>query len=208
MLTLYFFDLPFAPVGEGDLKIDIDDWFVGYILPLEGALTAYLGRVWNDASEVADLRQEIYVRVYVSAERRLPDHPRHFLFSVARNLLIDKFRKKRVVSIDHMEDLAGLHVLSEEIAADRILSGRQELARLEAAVDKLPPRCRETFVLRKIEEYSQRKAAEKMGVSEATIEKQMNKAMRLLAEYFWNVPEVSQKGTDTDSVGGHDEARG
>lgn len=40
---------------------DLDDWFVEAILPLEGALTAYLRRVWNDASEIADLRQEVYV---------------------------------------------------------------------------------------------------------------------------------------------------
>lgn len=194
--------------GAGDLGIDIDDWFVGSILPMEGALTAYLGRVWNDPSEIADLRQEVYVRVYASAERRLPDNPRYFLFSVARNLLIDKLRKKRVVSIDLMEDLAGLNVLSDDIAADRVLTGRQELARLQRAVDKLPPRCREAFILRKVEEYSQREAAEKMGVSEATIEKQMNKAMRLLADYFWNSVDAPEMGVEVNVVGGHDEARG
>src|SRR3546814_1597359 len=64
--------------------------------------------------------------------------------------------------------------------------GRQELARLEAALDDLPARCRETFVLRKIDGLSQRETAEKLGVSEATVEKQMVKAMRILTDRFWN----------------------
>src|SRR3546814_6998817 len=78
-------------------------------------------------------------------------------------------------------------------AADRIISGRQELARLEAALGDLPERCRETFVLRKIDELSQRETAGKMGVSEATVEKQMVKAMRILTDRFWNAASRSGK---------------
>ena len=187
---------------------ELDDWFVQQILPLEGPLTSYLRRVWGNSSEIPDLRQEIYVRIYSSAERRVPEHARHFLFTVARNLIIDKYRKKRVVSIDMMEDLLGLDVLSEELPADRILSGRQELVRLQRAVDKLPPRCREAFLLRKVEEYSQREAAEKMGVSEATIEKQISKAMRLLAEYYWNDTDNVEPSLGSVEQEASDEARG
>src|SRR3546814_18654068 len=94
-----------------------------------------------------------------------------------------------------MEDLDAANVLSDDISADRIISGRQELARLEAALDDLPARCRETFVLRKIDGLSQRETAEKMGVSEATVEKQMVKAMRILTERFWKA------ASDRNSVG-------
>jgi len=172
---------------------DLDQWFAEQILPYEGALTAYLRRVWPDASEVADLRQEVYVRVYQGAGKQRPLVARFFLFAVARNLLIDRLRKSRVVPIDLMEDLDAANVLSDDITADRIISGRQELARLEAALDDLPARCRETFVLRKIDELSQRETAEKMGVSEATVEKQMVKAMRLLADRFWNAASRSEQ---------------
>lgn len=165
---------------------ELDQWFAEQILPLEGALTVYLRRAWADPCEIADLRQEVYVRVYQSASRQRPAVARFFLFSVARNLLIDRLRKSRVVAIDLMEDLDALNVLSDDVSAERILSGRQELARLEAAMDDLPARCRETFLLRKIEEYSQRETAERMGVSEATVEKQMVKAMRILADRLWN----------------------
>lgn len=185
---------------------DLDQWFAEQILPFEGALTAYLRRVWPDASEVADLRQEVYVRVYQGAGRQRPPVARFFLFSVARNLLIDRLRKSRVVPIDLMADLDALNVLSDDISADRILSGRQELARLEAALGDLPARCRETFVLRRIDELSQRETAEKMGVSEATVEKQMVKAMRILADRFWNAASRSAQGAD-DGKADSDEKR-
>src|SRR3546814_13562651 len=102
------------------------------------------------------------------------------------DLLIDRLRKSRVVPIDLMEDLDAANVLSDDISADRIISGRQELARLEAALDDLPARCRETFVLRKIDGLSQRETAEKMGVSEATVEKTMVEERRRLTDRLWH----------------------
>lgn len=184
---------------------DLDLWFAEQVLPLEGQLTAYLRRVWPDASEIIDLRQEVYVRVYEAAAANRPPVARFFVFTVARNLLTDRLRRSRVVHIDLMGDLASLDVLSDEVPADRVLSGRQELLQLEAALAELPERCRETFVLRKIEECSQRDTAKKMGVSEATVEKQMVKAMRLLANRFWNRVKASDGNCVEENFDGCDE---
>src|SRR3546814_19290605 len=63
---------------------DLDQWFAEQILPYEGALTAYLRRVWPDPSEIADLRQEVYVRVYQGAGKQRPPVARFFLFTVAQ----------------------------------------------------------------------------------------------------------------------------
>src|SRR3546814_3653770 len=86
---------------------DLDQWFAEQILPYEGALTAYLRRVWPDPSEIADLRQEVYVRVYQGAGKQRPPVARFFLFTVARNLLIDRLRKSRVVPIRSEERRVG-----------------------------------------------------------------------------------------------------
>jgi RNA polymerase sigma-70 factor (ECF subfamily) len=162
-----------------------DEWFAFEVLPLEMALTRYLRRVWRNCSEVEDLRQEIYVKVYEAALARIPPAAGPFVFTVARNLLIDKLRRSQIVSIDLMADLASLNVLSEEIPADRALSGREELARLQEIVLRLPPRCREVFQLRKIEGVSQRETAERLGITQGTVEKQVAKAMRVLADGFF-----------------------
>ena len=46
---------------------------------------------------------------------------------------------------------------------------REELRRLQAAIDRLPPRCREAVVLARIEELPGREIARRMGINEATV---------------------------------------
>lgn len=161
-----------------------DQWFAEQVLPLEASLTRYLRRAWPNPADVEDLRQEVYVRVYESGRQEKPAPTNYFVFAVARNLLADKLRRQRVVAIDLVADLDALNVLSEEVPADRALSGRQELARLQRALGELPPKCREVFRLRKIEGISQREVADRLGVAQSTVEKQVAKAMRLLASSF------------------------
>ena len=53
-----------APAAEA-----LDRWFVEEVLPLEPALMRMLRRHWRRADDIADLRQEVYTRVYESAGR-------------------------------------------------------------------------------------------------------------------------------------------
>lgn len=181
-----------------------DQWFVSYVLPLEPALTRYLRRGWRQPSDIDDLRQEVYVRVYESACSRIPPAAGPFVFAVARNLLIDRIRRSQIVSIDLMADLASLNVLSNEIEANRIVSGRQELARLQQAMLNLPAKCREVFRLRKIEGLSQRETAEHLGIAQGTVEKQVAKAMQVLASDFLTDESGSREHMDDNgrSAGG------
>jgi DNA-directed RNA polymerase specialized sigma24 family protein len=59
----------------------LDQWFATEILPHEGLLVRYWTRVWPNAADVLDLRQDIYVRVYESARGALPTSPKAFLFT-------------------------------------------------------------------------------------------------------------------------------
>jgi len=164
------------------IQTDLDDWFVREILPLEGALMRYLRRNWRDAADLPDLRQEVYVRVYESARTRLPEQPQAFLFASARNLLIDRARRAQIVSIDILADLELGEYATDELTPERHAGGRGELRLLQQALDELPQRCREVVSLRKIDGMSQREVARHMGIQEATVEKQISKGIRALAE--------------------------
>jgi RNA polymerase sigma-70 factor (ECF subfamily) len=66
---------------------------------------------------------------------------------------------------------------------ERRVSGREDVERFRQALNKLPPKCRQAFELRKFEELSQRQIAERMGVAESTVEKHLSKALRsIMAE--------------------------
>ena len=159
----------------------LDAWFAREILPLEGALLRYLARTWMRRDEIHDLRQEIYVRVYEAAAKSRPLSPKSFVFTTARNLMTDRIRRGRVVSIEATADLETSNVLVDEISPERRASARQELSRLAQALDRLPPQCRNVVWLRKIEGIPQRQVAERLGISEGAVEKQITKGVRLLA---------------------------
>jgi RNA polymerase sigma-70 factor (ECF subfamily) len=161
---------------------DIDNWFVGEILPLEPVLMRFLRRNWPDPAEIADLRQETYIRVYEAARRKRPSPVQPFVFFVASNLMIDRRRHRNVVPIETLADADWLNMSDHEPAPEQRVAARQELQRMQNALNQLPPRCREVVILRRVHGYSQREVAEKMGIKEETVESQMAKAMRVLTD--------------------------
>ncbi len=161
---------------------DLDDWFVGEVLPLEPMLTRFLRRNWRNHSEIADLRQEVYARAFDAACRGVPTLAKPFVFMIARNLMIDLLRRRQIVSIDTIADLEALNVPAEEANPERLVSAREELKMLQVALDNVPPRQREVIILRKVEGLSQREVARRMGITEDTVERQLGNGIRFLAE--------------------------
>jgi len=162
--------------------VQIDDWFVREVLPLEAVLTRFLQRNWRNEAEINDLRQETYARVYEAAQRERPVLVKPFLFQVARNLIIDRLRKQSVVSLESVADFDWLNVSDDRPSSEAHVAARQELRLLQSALDELPPRCRQVVVLRKVEGLSQKEVAARMGVTIETVENQVAKGMRLLTQ--------------------------
>lgn len=160
----------------------VDHWFVAKVLPLEAELDSFLRHHLRGSSDVADVRQDVLVRVYKAAETDPPGNPRAFVYAVARNLLIDRFRRERIVSIEHVMDLDALHVPTEEAGPFEAVSARQELAMLQAALQSLPERTRAIVSMRRIQGLSQKETAKTLGVSEPTVERHVSRGVRLLAE--------------------------
>ncbi len=159
-------------------------WFSQEVLPLEAALMRFLRRNWRNPADYVDLRQDIYARVFDAAREALPLQTKAFLFATARNLLINRAKRSRVISIELVADLEALHVAVDSLTPDRYATAREELRRAQAGLERLPPRCREVIVLRKIEGLSQHEAAVHMGVGEDTIERQMVQGMRALTDFM------------------------
>lgn len=188
------------------MRTPLDEWFVREILVHEEALVRYLHRCWPARDEVHDLRQEVYVRVYEAAGRALPGSPKSFLFTTARNLITDRLRRARVVSIEPMGDLDPSNVLVDELSPERRLGGRQALRRLSEAFDRLPDRCRDVVWLRKVEELPQKVVAAKLGISEKTVEKHVAHGIRLIAEHFRGGGRAWADADDAAPQSGHDDA--
>ncbi len=54
--------------------------------------------------------------------------------------------------------------------------------KISSALDKLPERCRQIFMLNRFEDLKYKEVAEKLGISVKTVEVQMSKALKILRE--------------------------
>jgi len=167
---------------------DVNAWFVREVLPMEILLTQFLRRGWPNKSDIDDLCQEVYARVYEAAQKKIPKPARPFVFTIARNLLIDQARHAQIVPIEVVADPELLGVAFDGPGPERNVMARDELRQLQSALDHLPPRCRDVVVLSRIEGFSGRQIAQHMGISEATVSEHMAKGMCLLANVLYGEP--------------------
>lgn len=157
-----------------------DDTYINEILRLEGLLRACLHRFAPKPADLEDLLQETYTRLLdVPAERRAGIQAvQAFALTTARNIAIDWARRRRVVPIDFVEDLAALSVSDSGMRVDEIVHTHQELVRIAEAVAELPKRCAEVFTLRRVYGWSQQEIADHFGISVSTVENHLVKAVR------------------------------
>jgi RNA polymerase sigma factor (sigma-70 family) len=182
-------EIPETSVGGADAREsasmiapEVDTWFAREVLPLEAALMQFLQHNWRNKSDVADLRQDIYVLVYESALKQIPDKPKQFVFATARNLLVNRVRREQIVPIEAVADLDALDVAMDEPSPDRQVIARDELKHLQTALDRLTPRCREAVVLGRIEGLSGVEIAERMGITRSTVSRHLTDGLAALAD--------------------------
>ncbi len=166
----------------------VSAWFLREILPHESNLMVYLQHNWRNASEIPDLRQEIYVRVFEAAKERFPDNPKNFLFVCARNYLINRVRREQIVPMETFADLDVLGLASDAPEPERLLIKREEARRLNAAMTRLPPRTREAIALAYFEGLTGKEIAKRMGVAPRVASRFIARGTAILADILRETP--------------------
>lgn len=167
---------------------DLHTWFVREVLPLEALLRGYLRNNRQNSADIADLLQDIYVRVYEAACKELPSATRALVFTTAHNLLVDRMRRQKIVPMAAVENIEALSVAAETPGPDETAMAREELRRVQAALDQIAPRSREAIVLRQVEGLSGREIAVRMGINLKTVERHLSIGMRSLAAILHGNP--------------------
>lgn len=157
-------------------------WLADHVLPHEQALRAWLGARRVACLEVDDIVQEAYAVLVSLDDVAHVRNPRAYLFTVAQSVILQHVRRARVISIETMSEIDRLQMPCEESSPDRHVIAHQELRRIGELIAALPAKCRQAFVLRKVNGLSQREVALHMGISENTVEKHVGKGLRLLMD--------------------------
>lgn len=128
-----------------------------------------------------DLTQEVFIRIYRSLEQYDPElgDLSNWLMRLARNLIIDDYRKRRrqpadSSSSDDLDD--HMHHLSGGFEGPHRRIERQERSlQVQAAIEKLSPDLRECVIMRDIEELSYQEIVDRLQIPEGTVKSRINR---------------------------------
>lgn len=162
-----------SPLAVEPTNPEDNRWLADEVLPHEAALKAYLRSHFPDLRDVDDIVQESYVRLLEARRQHDIVSPRAYLFTTARNAALSILRRPRIFSDQPVTEMTGPDVMDRGPDAAQLLNRRQEIAMLMDAIDALPARCREIFIMRKLHNLPQKDIAARLGLSEQTVQVQI-----------------------------------
>lgn len=145
---------------------------------------AYRFTMTHSAAE--DLTQEVFIRVYRSLDQYDPalGDLSNWLMRLARNLIIDDYRKRQRTPTDSGEDLANheYHLPAASDSPQRSLERQERRLQVLAAINKLSPDLRECVILRDIEELTYQEIVDLLRIPEGTVKSRINRGRIELAK--------------------------
>ena len=129
------------------------------------------------SSEAEDIGQDALLRALAIENTSSIRAPARYLMRMVRNIFIDRQRRKGREAAIHQSMELTQNNRHESLDPERIVSAKQELQQVALAISLLPPRCREAFVLHRLEHLSYTAIARRMGISPGTVEKHIAQAM-------------------------------
>jgi RNA polymerase sigma-70 factor (ECF subfamily) len=148
-------------------------WFAEEVQPHEADLRAYLRRAFPSLSDIDDLVQETYARIFRAKSAGRVCEARPYLFSVARNTACDVFRRSKIISVDRIAEIDRLSVVEDRPGVGDALAHEHEIEILREAIGVLPARCRQVLTLCKVYGLPRREVARQLGISEHTVNAQV-----------------------------------
>lgn len=133
----------------------------------------YALRIIDDAQSAEDIVEDTFMKAWQIIEegKEIADF-KAYMYSMVRNACISFIRSKK--------ETVGVECIPE--VDEETVDTSERDARLWKAIDGLPEKCREVFLLSKRDGLSNEEIAEKMGISIKTVKNQMTKAFTRLRD--------------------------
>jgi RNA polymerase sigma-70 factor, ECF subfamily len=182
----------------------------------EKPIWSFLRRFVRDAEAAEDLLQEVFLRVVRDAQEanavwKGQSKFSTWLFTIARNLCIDRARRSAVRDADSIDgptdgEAETTTTLHERIAApgpqpDTVVAGREAARRIDRAISELPDDQREVFLMREVMELPFAEIASVVGVSEPTVKSRMRYALEKLRAALADLGEAGPGATESAGSG-------
>jgi RNA polymerase sigma factor (sigma-70 family) len=173
------------------MALEQDQRIVDVVEREQSRLGSFIRRRVPDPRDAEDILQDVFYELVEANRLLMPiDHVTAWLFRVARNRIVDFFRKKKPDSFSDTavmgddDELIQLEDLlpSPDAGPDALYARHALLDELELAVQELPEEQREVFVGHEFEGRSFKEMAAETGVSVNTLLSRKRYALRHLRE--------------------------
>jgi len=143
-------------------------------------LQIYLTRLLRDADIAVDLTQETFLRVTEHTRQNKSNdvtHVRSYLYRVAHNLAVDHVRAQKRNPVNSADDSNLGTIPHNAPSPEQIVGDQSELDFVRRALDELPEKTRNIFVLVRVEGLTYHQAAERLGISDSSVQKHIARAI-------------------------------
>ena len=145
----------------------------------KGKLKGFLKKALPKDEDVESIMQDVYLKLWATRKFIHPDKNfETYLFAITRNLVIDVMRK-RLNKQKYLEDLCRQLNEGQKNSLDTktIVEYSELEKKIIELIDRLPEKRREIFKLNRLEGLTYKEIAEKLNISENTVDSQMRKAL-------------------------------
>jgi RNA polymerase sigma-70 factor (ECF subfamily) len=146
------------------------------------ALLRYAFSYMKTRTLAEELVQDVFFTLWAQRERlEIQDTVRAYLYASTRNRALNWMRRRALEQEwARQVNTAGDPILPRRERADEYVHTAELSAAIRAAIDQLPPRSREAFVLSRHHHLTYEQIAEVMGISVKTVQEQIARALRAL----------------------------
>jgi RNA polymerase sigma factor (sigma-70 family) len=141
------------------------------------ALIKFLRRRLSVADDAEDVAQETYIRMMKYEGSSELNSPSAMLFRIAVNVANDHGRAAVARHAAKHSDVQDFEIASERPSAERELLASQTFEIVLAAIEELPPKCRQVFLLSRASDMTYPEIAVHCGISVKMVEKHISKAI-------------------------------
>ncbi|SEP67800.1 RNA polymerase sigma-70 factor, ECF subfamily [Solimonas aquatica] len=141
------------------------------------SLLQFLRQRLRRSEDAYDVAQEAYIRMMQYEGSREIHSPSSLLFRIAINVANDLERAEQVRRASDQCPIDDVELVSDVPSPERQVSGQQDLAVLLRAVEDLPPKCRQVFLLSRARGMTYPQIARHCGISVKMVEKHISHAL-------------------------------
>ncbi len=137
----------------------------------------------KNREEADDLTQEVFTKALGAFSRyeAKRENPLPYLYTIARNAVIDKQKQRKNVEID---DEMFMNLPDDSARTDKTAMLGEEIEALRSALSMLPEEQRQAIELRFMSEMTGTEVARTMGKSEEAVRQLQSRGLRALRERF------------------------